>query len=107
MNSAKYVKWWDFSASQRLDHFLAELTKGKWARFLDETWLIESEETAEQISARLNPYLNGKGDFLLVVKFPDNITDYFGCMPAEQWEWITKCREEEKGEKENNINAKT
>ncbi len=92
LNSLEKVSFCDFSARHRLDHFLAELRRGKWARCFNETWLIDTDETADQISQRLRPYLEKIGDFLLVVKLPENNADYSGNMPVEMWDWINETR---------------
>jgi hypothetical protein len=58
----------------------------KWWHFLDATWLVCTNETAEQISARLRPHL-GKADNLLVIEVRK---DANGWLPKGAWDWINQ-----------------
>ncbi|MDD5510490.1 MAG: hypothetical protein PHI12_06765 [Dehalococcoidales bacterium] len=88
MCRGKKVSFWDSSTRHRVEHFLIELMKSPWSHYIDETWLIDTDETAEQLTDRLKPFFNGDGDFILIAKFPEEEKDYNGLMPIEQWEWI-------------------
>ncbi len=47
-------------------------------------WLIATKETANQISAKVQPHID-KDDRLIVVKWGD---DHQGWMPENVWNWI-------------------
>jgi hypothetical protein len=57
---------------------------GTWAKPLESTWLVETDLTAQGISARLRPYMDGN-DSLLVI----GVTrDYQGHLATSIWDWL-------------------
>ena len=57
-----------------------------WAHYLDSTWLIATNETAEDLSARIRTHLNA-ADLLLVVEIKQGSTKQ-GWLPKDAWDWI-------------------
>lgn len=55
-----------------------------WWHYLDSTWLVATEESAEQLSSRLLKNLDSN-DSLLVIKV---VREYQGWLTKEAWEWI-------------------
>lgn len=55
-----------------------------WWHFIESTWLIETNETAEELSERLSPFLH-RDDFLLIIQA---VQPYQGWLPKEAWDWI-------------------
>lgn len=86
IQSGKKNSFWDFSKWHSIDHFIGELQKYQWSHYLDETWLIQTDETIEQITSKLKPYCK----MFLVVKCPDDENGFAGMMPREQWDWINE-----------------
>ena len=57
-----------------------------WCHYLDDTWLIATNETANELYNRLLPYLI-PSDYILIIQMkPD--ADYFGYLPNDTWTWI-------------------
>jgi len=56
-----------------------------WMHHLDNTWLIVSEQTPEQIYNLLAPQL-GDDCHILITRVT---RDYFGLLPEEAWQWLT------------------
>lgn len=57
---------------------------GKWWHFLESTWLVATNETSQQIWARLQPHLD-QNDFVLIIEVKN---DKFGWLPKQAWDWI-------------------
>jgi hypothetical protein len=55
-----------------------------WWHYLDNTWLISTDESLAQLDQRLRQHL-GPTDKLLIVKFHG---EYAGTLPDEAWQWI-------------------
>ena len=55
-----------------------------WWHYLDSTWLIATQESAEQLCNRLLRHLD-KNDRLLVIKV---VRSYQGFLTEEAWTWI-------------------
>ena len=55
-----------------------------WWHYLDSTWLISTQESVEQLAARLTPHFDNN-DSLLVIEVRRN---YQGLLPKEAWDWI-------------------
>lgn len=65
--------------------FSALQSIGPWWHYLDTTWIIKSNLTAQQIHAVLAPHLS-RNDLMLVVEIvPGN---RFGWLPPDAWTWI-------------------
>ena len=77
--------------SQDYSMFFAGLqTRRRWLNFIDNAWLVETDETSQQLAERLNMYL-GDNDYLLVMQVTN---DYYGFMPKTAWEWLESVRKE-------------
>lgn len=59
---------------------------GTWWHYLDSTWLLSTNKSAAQVSARLREELD-KNDSLLVIKVTD---EYSGWLPEKAWDWIRR-----------------
>ena len=57
-----------------------------WCHYLDDTWLITTSETAQDIYNRLSKYLVNT-DRILIVEMKPNAR-YFGFLPKDAWDWI-------------------
>ena len=55
-----------------------------WWHYLDSTWLIDTNLSANQIWQRLEPYFD-KNDVALVIRVTN---DYQGWLPEKAWQWI-------------------
>jgi hypothetical protein len=62
----------------------------KWWHFLDDTWLIATHESAEQLWSRIAPNFLAT-DGVLIVQLTAH-AGYFGWLPKEAWEWINENR---------------
>lgn len=66
--------------------FLEDLLGSKgWCHFIDTTWFIETDETAELLSNRLGKHLEEKGQFLFVMRVSEG---YAGWLPKDAWDWL-------------------
>ncbi|MDO9315159.1 MAG: hypothetical protein Q7T97_11490 [Burkholderiaceae bacterium] len=72
-------------AGQNYNSLYEELKKspGYWHR-LDSTWLVSTNETADQLSNRIRLHIDGN-DSLLVIKV---VRAYAGWLPKDAWEWM-------------------
>ncbi len=70
------------------DIFLDALQMTNWFNFFDNAWLISTDESAQEITERLERYIK-EGDFLLVIRVTD---EYYGLLPDEAWDWLQKER---------------
>lgn len=61
-----------------------------WAHNIDETWLVATKESAQQLYTRLSPFLS-QTDSILIAELTRNAT-YQGWLPKETWDWITNTR---------------
>ena len=65
--------------------FFQELENSRsWWHYLDNTWLISTDETLKELDRRLRQHLDPT-DKLLMVKLHG---EYAGTLPEEAWEWI-------------------
>jgi hypothetical protein len=69
---------------QAYDKLIEELKKTAWWHFLKSTWLIETEESAEQVWNRIEPRVD-KSDNVIIIEVTSN---YSGWLPKEAWDWI-------------------
>jgi len=58
---------------------------GLWWHYLESTWIVKTNLTASEISAKLIPHIK-QGDRLIVVKI--DYSDSQGWLPKEAWDWI-------------------
>jgi len=65
--------------------FYTELQNTKfWWHHLESTWLLYTNETAEDIFNRLAPYIDNQ-DYILIIEAG---RDRYGWLPKKAWEWI-------------------
>lgn len=57
---------------------------GKWWHYLDSTWIVITNESAQQIWTRLAQHID-KNDYVLIVEILDNVQ---GWLPKDAWDWI-------------------
>lgn len=58
---------------------------GKWWHYLDSTWIVISNKTAEEIYQKLKPCFD-EGDFFFVVAISG--ADRQGWLKQKAWAWI-------------------
>ena len=64
-----------------------ELKKSKsWWHYLKSAWLIETDETPEQVWNRIQSHID-KNDFILIIEVRRN---YQGWLPQEAWDWANE-----------------
>lgn len=63
---------------------------GEWWHFLDDTWLIVSSETTEQLYGRIIHNFR-TNDSILILQVPPDAT-YHGWLPKEAWDWFDQRR---------------
>ncbi|GAH79038.1 unnamed protein product [marine sediment metagenome] len=67
--------------------FYNELKKtNAWWHYLEHTWLLYTNETAQEIFDRLIPFIDNK-DHILIVEAGRNRQ---GWLPKKAWPWIEK-----------------
>lgn len=57
-----------------------------WWHYLDSTWLVATQEDANQLCDRLAPHLD-KEDSILVIQAG---TEMQGWLPEDAWKWIMR-----------------
>lgn len=57
-----------------------------WCHYLDDTWLIATNETADALYNRLAKHLLNT-DMILIIEFKPNAS-YRGFLPKDAWDWI-------------------
>lgn len=57
---------------------------GDWWHYLESTWLVDTQLSADYIYKRLEPNID-KNDRLLIVNFG---ADYQGRLVKDAWDWI-------------------
>lgn len=63
-----------------------------WWHNLDDTWLVLSNETAEQLWNRLAPHFVAT-DKTLIIHIAPEAEIPSGWLPAEAWKWINEHRD--------------
>lgn len=58
-----------------------------WWHYIDNTWLIKTSESADQLHARVIPFLDSS-DFILILNI--NTRGYWGRLPQDAHDWIKK-----------------
>jgi Fe-S cluster biosynthesis and repair protein YggX len=56
----------------------------KWWHYLESTWMIITEESANQVWERIRPYID-KNDYLLIIGVRNDVQ---GWLPKDAWDWI-------------------
>ena len=62
----------------------------KWWHYLDDTWLLATKESSEQLWNRLAPNLLTT-DRLLIMQVTQ-WASYFGWLPQDAWNWLNENR---------------
>jgi hypothetical protein len=63
----------------------AEIKKSQlWWHYLESTWIIVTNETPDQVWARLAPKID-KNDYLMIIEVRNRCQ---GWLPKDAWEWI-------------------
>ena len=57
---------------------------GQWWHYLDSTWIVIIQGSAQQIWERLAPHVD-KNDYVLIIQVSDNVQ---GWLPKDAWDWI-------------------
>lgn len=57
-----------------------------WWHYLESTWLIATNKTADQVFNRLGKHID-ESDRVLVIRVTD---EYSGWLPKDAWEWIRR-----------------
>lgn len=74
-------------AGQNYDALYEELKKSpNWCHPMDSTWVIITNESAQQLSDRLRKHLDDN-DRLLVIKA---VRPYAGWLTQDVWDWLDK-----------------
>lgn len=60
-------------------------SKNSWWHYLANTWLVDTEDSPNELFAELKPHLKIPGDRILVTTFT---TPYQGWLPKKAWDWI-------------------
>lgn len=62
---------------------------GAWMHYIDSAWFVSpsSPRTAQEIFNELEPFIDQKDDYLLVIGLKG---DYQGWLPKEAWDWMNK-----------------
>lgn len=56
----------------------------KWWTYLENTWIIITNETANEIWERLEKYFPKEGNILII----EVVSNCQGWLPKDAWEWI-------------------
>lgn len=59
---------------------------GTWMEYFPKSLVIESELTAKEIYEKIS--VDYENEWILIMEL--NKTNYWGIMPQEAWDWITK-----------------
>lgn len=69
-----------------LTDITAELTHGEWCHYLDDTWFVAGDETAEALADRLQRLLHPQDTLFVVELMPG--APMAGWMPRPGWDWL-------------------
>ncbi len=58
-----------------------------WWHYLDSTWIIETQISADSWQKRLQKHVIDDNDYLLVIQVCNN---YQGWLPEKAWKWLEK-----------------
>jgi hypothetical protein len=56
----------------------------RWWHYLKSTWLIQTEESADELWERIAPHIH-RDDRVLIIEVRDNSQ---GWLPREAWAWV-------------------
>ena len=78
------------SASEAVEDTIVEF--GSWWRYLRHAWMVDTDMTVDQMTAKLMEHLHEKDDlFIIGVQGP-----YQGWLPESAWKWLDKAADERK-----------
>lgn len=63
-------------------------SSGSWWHYLDSTWLVDTQLSADGIWELLSPHVD-RNDSVLVIGVTK---DYSGWLPRDAWDWIKERR---------------
>lgn len=75
---------YDLNEEVKRPNIVAEIRKTAWARLSESSYLIDTNESVEQVHARFRPYLDGNDDFFVMTIGQA----YSGFGPKEVIDWI-------------------
>ena len=86
--SKTYLVAYDFpGSSEKYSELFNELKDSpRWWHYIDAVWLLITDESADEIFERLEPYLDD--DISLFITEIGN--DHQGWLPDRAWKWIRK-----------------
>ncbi len=61
-------------------------SSGWWWHHLDSTWIVKTNDSPKSWYEKLAPILD-KNDNVFIIELKKH---YFGCLPKEAWDWLTK-----------------
>lgn len=57
-----------------------------WMHYIDDTWIIATQETVQQLYDRLKPLFQEKDSFIIIEIKKDSL--YYGLLPQKGWDWL-------------------
>ena len=69
----------------------ALMKSANWMHYIDNTWIVGTNEDADQLSSRLKPFIRDS-DWLLIVEIKHS-SRYQGWLPKEAWDWLEDARD--------------
>lgn len=63
---------------------------GAWMHYIEDTWILSTQRfsSSEQIFAELEPLIDKKEDYVLVVRI--DASDRQGWLPERAWDWFNE-----------------
>lgn len=82
-----HIVSYTISPKREMSPLIEELKQSSsWWHYLDDTWLVSTDETAQQLWNRLAKKFR-TSDHVIVIEITKNHTRQ-GWLPKEAWEWI-------------------
>lgn len=86
-----YIVTYQLIPNRKAKDISEELQKSpNWWHYLDYTWLIQTNEGANQLYSRITPHLKDT-DRVLIAQFMPN-AQHQGWLPQDAWDWINQNR---------------
>ena len=77
-------------AGQNYSGLIAELQRSdSWWHYLKSTWLIYTNESADQLWTRISSHIDAN-DFVLIIKVQPGAHNRSGWLTQPAWDWMTK-----------------
>ncbi|MBI4216279.1 MAG: hypothetical protein HY687_02640 [Chloroflexi bacterium] len=84
-----YLVSYSLTPKRDIDALLNEFQSSLgWAHYVDESWLIATHETVQQLYERLAKHFQ-RSDRLLIMQVQPT-SQYQGWLPKEFWDWIER-----------------